>query len=255
MDCWQSNFKNKPLNDGFKYKDSLTDIEYDGYTFNAKVKSYDVELIIQDNVLFDMSCTCSRKSPCAHEAAALYFLEEFPDILDEFDCEDTEKISEISISDDLKIISDSKLKKFLKKEFKKNPKLKYNFIKFIGEESLIDKKDYEKKLKSILKRGKARGFANHGFYDLSVIGSDLKKFMKKDIRLLINHGEYKFAFSLLNTIMDIFIDQIYWDEYHWIDICYLYREFAYDLFERNVLSGSEKDYMMGHIRVFSDIVF
>lgn len=255
MNCWQSNFKDKPLKDGFKQKDSVTDIDYDGYTFHAKVKSYDVELILQDNILFDMSCSCSRKSPCAHEAAALYFLDEFPDVLDEFDYEESEKIAKISVNDDLKIISDSKLKKFLKREFKKNPKLKYDFIRFTGEESLIDKKEFERKLKSILKRGKTQGFANHGFYDLSAIGSDLKKFIKKDISLLINQGEYKFAYNLLNEIMDIFIDQIYWDNHHWYDICRIYQELSYDLFERYDFTAQEMDYMMDHIRVFSDFVF
>ena len=30
----------------------------------------------------------------------------------------------------------------------------YDFIKFVSEESLIDKKDFERKLKTILKRGR-----------------------------------------------------------------------------------------------------
>lgn len=255
MKCWQHNFKDKPLKDGFKQKESVTDLDYDGYAFHAKVKSYDVELILQDNLLFDMTCSCSRKSPCAHEAAALYFLEDFPDILEEFNHETTEKITKISVNDDLKIISDSKLKKFIKKEFKKNPKLKYDFIKFVSEESLIDKKDFEKKLKKILKRGKARGFASHGFYSLDVIGSDLKKFMKKDIKLIINQGEYRFAYELLTDIMDIFIEQIYWDDYHWYDMCLIYRDLTYDLIGRDGLTVQECDHLMSHIHVFSDIVF
>ena len=96
--------------------------------------------------------------------------------------------------------------------------MKYDFINFIGKESLIDKKDFKRNLKRILKRGRADGFSIHGFYDLDVIGSDLKRFMKKDIHI-INQGEYRFAYELLSGIMDIFIDQIYWDNHHWYDMC------------------------------------
>ena len=55
-----------------------------------------------------------------------------------------EKIAKININDDFKIVSLNNLKKFLKNEFKKHPKVKYDFIKYFEKESLIDKKDYEK---------------------------------------------------------------------------------------------------------------
>lgn len=255
MECWQSNFNNKTLKDGLKHKDNIKDTYYDGYTFTAAVKSYDVELIIQDDMLFDMSCTCSKKSPCAHQAGVLYFIEEFPEVLRDYTGENIEKISKINMNNDLKIISDTKLKKFLKTEFKRNPKLKYNFIKHFSNESLVDEKAYGKKLKKILKRGREAGFANHGFYDLRIIGSDVKKFMKKDIRLLVDLGEYKIAYDLLNEIMDIFIDQIYWDDRHWYDIAHHYREYAYELFEKNVLTQSQMKHMKSHIRIINPIVF
>ena len=157
MNCWENHFNEKTLKQGLKYKNNIENITYDGYTFHATIKSkndFDVELIIQDNLLFDMGCSCSKKSACAHEAGALYFLEEFPEILEDFKEENKhEKISQIDVSDDLKVISDSKLKKFLKKEFKNNPKLKYNFIKQFSTESLIDSKAYERKLKQILRNG------------------------------------------------------------------------------------------------------
>ena len=255
MECWQSNFNNKTLNDGLKHKGNVEDVYYDRYTLHASVKSYDVELILQDDILFDMSCSCAKKSSCAHEAGVLYFIEEFPEVLNNISEENTEKISKININNDLKIISDSKLKKFLKSEFKRNPKLKYNFIKYFSEESLIDEKALEKKLKTILKRGREPGFSNHGFYNLRSIGSELKKFMKKDIRLLIDLGEYKFAYKLLNMIMDIFIDQIYWDVNHWYEIAYYYREYAYELIERNILTDRQKEHMTGHIDTISNRIF
>lgn len=199
-----------------------------------------------------MTCTCSKKSPCAHEAGLLYFLEEFPEILEDY-TKDTkaDKIRDININDDLKVISDSKLKKFLKKEFKKNPKLKYDFIKQFSEESLIDSKEYERKLKQILRNG-GKEF---GFYKLHNMRSPLKNFIKKDICTLIRQNEYKLAFKLLNDIMDIFIDDIYWDDDAWYDIAYYYREYTQFLLENGKFSKDEKLHVKRNVRIINNIVF
>ena len=62
MNCWKNNFNEKTLNQAIKYKNNIENINYDGYTFRATVKSkFSVELIIQDNLLFDMSCSCDKK--------------------------------------------------------------------------------------------------------------------------------------------------------------------------------------------------
>lgn len=257
MKCWKNNFKKTALKQGIKNKDNIKDIGYDGHTFKSTITAkgdYEVKLIIQDDILFDMSCTCSSKSPCAHEATALYFLEEFPEVLEDFKG-DVLKIKKINVSNDLKVISKDQLVKFIKKEFRKNPKLKYDFIKHFSEESLIDKKAYEKKLKGILRRGKEPGFSHHGYYNLRSIGSDLKKFMKKDIQIIIEQGEYEFAFKLLNEIMDIFIDQIYWDENAWYDIAYYYREYCNYLLENNKLTDAERQHVLANTYHIDNIVF
>ena len=257
MDCWKINFKKTALKQGVKIKDNISDVEYDGYSFKATVKDkedFEVELIIQDGLLFDMSCTCSKKGNCNHEAAVLYFLEEFPEILEDFE-DDAQKIKKMNLNDDLKIISESQLIKFLKKEFRKNPKVKYDFIKYFSEESLIDKKAYEKKLKKIIRRGKEPGFSYHGYYNLTIIGSDLKKFMKKDIGILIDQGEYKFAYNLLNEIMDKFIDQIYWDQSHWYDIAYYYREISNYLISNYEFTNKEKEHVRYNEGIINNIVF
>lgn len=249
MKCWKANFKKTPLKQGIKYKDSLEDIAYDGHTFKTTVKGdedYEVEVIVQDDILFDMSCSCSSKNPCGHEAAALYFLEEFPEILEDGDDGDAVKIRKINVNDDLKIISETQLVKFLKKEFRKNPKVKYDFIKYFSEESLIDRKTYEKKLKKILRRGKEPGFSRHGFYNLTAIGSDLKKFMKKDIDILIDLGEHEFALKLLNEIMDIFIDPIYWNQNHWYEIAFYWHQYCSYLLENYDFTGTEKEHVKAH---------
>lgn len=252
MHCWKINFNEKTLKQGLKYKNDIENISYDGYAFKANIKSkFNVELILQDNTLYDMSCSCSKKSSCAHEAGLLYFLEEFPEVLEDFEDIEAKKITDINIDNDLKVISDSKLKKFLKKEFKKNPKLKYDFIKHFSEESLIDSKAYERKLKKILRSGGK----DMGYYKLHNMGTPLKNFMKKDIMTLIQLNEFKLALNLLNYIMDIFIDDVYWGDYAWYDIAYYYREYACYLIENGEFSSDEKAHVQNHVRIINDIVF
>lgn len=252
MKCWKNNFNEKTLNQAIKYKNDIENITYNGYTFKATVKSkFSVELIIQDNLLFDMSCSCAKKSSCAHEAGLLYFLEEFPEILEDFKDTSADKITDINVNEDLKVISDTKLKKFLKKEFKKNPKLKYNFIKQFKSESLIDSKAYEKKLKSILRNGGKE----MGFYKLHNMRTPLKKFIKKDIYILIQQNEYELAFKLLNDIMDIFIDQIYWDDDTWYEIAYYYRKYVYFLLDNGEFSENEKIRVQRNLNIINGLIF
>ena len=250
---WKNNFNENVLKQAIKYKNTIENTTYDGYTLKATVKSkFDVELVIQNNILFDMSCSCSKKSSCAHEAGLLYFLEEFPEILEDLTKDnEADQIIDHDISDDLKVISESKLKKFLKKEFRKNPKLKYDFIKQFKNESLIDSKSYEKKLKGILRNG-GKEF---GFYKLHNMKTPLKNFMKKDINLLIQQKEYKLAFKLLNDIMDIFIADIYWGEDVWYDIIYYYREYMYFLLENGEFSESERLHAQNHLSLISNFIF
>ena len=258
MKCWKNGFDEKTLENAVKFKDEITDISNDGCTFKACAKGrYHVELIIQDDILYDMSCTCSKKSGCAHEAALLYFLEEFPEILEDFKTKtaDIEKISKANVDKDLKVISKDKLVKFIKKEFKKNPKTKYDFMKHFSEESLIDGKAYARKLKGILRKGKERGFSNHGYYSLEKIAGDLKRFMKKDIQILIDLKEYPLAYELLNEIMDIFIDPIYRRADAWYDIAYYYRQYCYILIEEGVLSPEEEEHIQGHFSHINYILF
>ena len=257
MKSWKSNFDDKTLETGLKYKDSVVDIDYDGDILKATVKNkYIVELVMQDNILFDMFCTCSKKSSCTHEAGLLYFLEEFPEILEDFAKKDydVDKIKDRNLDDEMKIISESKLKKFLKKEFKKNPKLKYNFIQYFENDSLIDYKSYEKKLKKIIRKGKGKGFSYHGYYDLEKIGRELKAFIRKEISNVFKQKEYKFANKLLNEIMDTFIDQIYWNEDVWYDIAYYYREYGYYLINNNYLTEEEQRHVLKNLSIIHNIL-
>lgn len=142
MKCWKYNFDETTLKNGIKFKNDVTHISNEDYIFKACVKDkYHVELTIQDDILYDMSCSCSKKSSCAHEAGVLYFLDEFPEILEDFNQKNTSQIiSERNVEDSLNIISPSKALKFLRHEFRNDSRLKYRFIKYFENESLIDKK-------------------------------------------------------------------------------------------------------------------
>ena len=254
MDCWKSNFNKKTLKQGLKYKDKIKNMDYDGYTFKATLNvknEFNIELVLQDHILYDMSCSCSKKSSCAHEAGLLYCLEEFPEILEDFTNDtDMEKISDKNIDYDLKVISDVKLKKFLKKEFKKNPKLKYNFIKQFSSESLIDSKTYEKKLNSIFRNG-GKEF---GYYKLHNMRTPLKKFLKNDIYTLLEQKEYALALKLLNKIMDNFIDQLYWDDDAWYEIALYYYEYTNILLKYGNFSKEEKQHVQSNLHIINGIL-
>ena len=226
MKCWKTKFKKTPLKQAEKLKEEIKNPEYDGYSFTSNVDGFDVELVIQDDRLYDMNCSCTRKTPCAHEAAALYFLEEFGEILEDYDKENTEKITKISVNDDLKDISTSKLIKFVKAEFRKNPQFKYDFIKYFEEESMVDTKEYARKLKKILRRGREPGFSHHGFYDFKKISTELKRFVNKDIEVLIRHGEGEFALEKLIEITDIFKDPMYRVNDAWFEIMLSYGDYC-----------------------------
>lgn len=46
MHCWQINFKDKQLKDGFKQKNLVTDLDYDGYTSMPR----------SNHIMFNWSC-------------------------------------------------------------------------------------------------------------------------------------------------------------------------------------------------------
>ena len=83
----------------------------------------------------------------------------------------------------------------------------------------------------------------------------LKNFIKKDIYTLIEQNEYELAFRLLNEIMDLFIDQIYWDDDAWYEIAYYYREYTYFLLENGEFSNPEILHVKKNIAIINDIVF
>lgn len=78
MNCWKDNFNEKTLKQGIKYKNNVEKISYDGCKFKATINSkFNVELIIQDNILYDMSCSCSKNHPVPMKRDSYIFLRNF----------------------------------------------------------------------------------------------------------------------------------------------------------------------------------
>lgn len=83
----------------------------------------------------------------------------------------------------------------------------------------------------------------------------LKRFIKKDIDILIQQNEYELAFKLLNDIMDLFIDQIYWDDDAWYEIAYYYREYIYFLLENGEFSEQNRLHVQKNLNVINGLIF
>lgn len=86
MNTWKSFFTESVLERSEKFNGKICDVKHDNSKISAVLKGrgeFSVELVIEEDVLFDMSCSCSSKSNCVHEAAFLRFINEFPEILED----------------------------------------------------------------------------------------------------------------------------------------------------------------------------
>lgn len=255
MNSWKYIFTKSILEKADKFKGKIDNIEHTPTSIKAIIKStreFNVELILEEDLFLDVSCSCSAKSHCVHEAIFLKFIDEYPEIVDDHKSyynkkksllnEDTENI--------LKNISKTKLNSFIKKEFKQNPKFKYDFIKYFNNASLIDKKAYEKKLKRIFSNAKGPEFSYGGYYDMRSLAKPLKQFMREDIKRLVNLKEYEFACKLLNDIMDELDNEIYLDDRSFYNAIYYYQDYA-DILLEEKLSQKNRNKMQGHLGRFN----
>lgn len=236
------------------FKGKIEDIEHTPYSIKANVKTsrvFNVELLLEEDVFLDVCCSCSSKSHCVHEAVFLKFIDEYPELLDDHEkfYDKNESLLNVDTENMLKNISQAKVNTFLKKEFRSNPKFKYDFIKHFQNNSLIDKKEFEKKLKRIFNNAKAPGFSYDGFYNMNSLSKPLKQFMREDIKKLINLEEYEFACKLLNDIMDKLDDNIYLDYRSFYNAIYYYQDYSDILLDKK-LSKKSRSKMQEHLRRF-----
>lgn len=138
-------------------------------------------------------CDCESNTACIHKAAIRYYLEEHQELLNDKKC----------IDDILNNISENKIKRFLKKEFKTNKELESKFLKEFSNESVIDEIEYRKKLNNILNLGKDPNFDLEEWCNIDIIEKPLYEFMKVDIDKLFNAKEFNLACDLLYEIAEV----------------------------------------------------
>jgi len=255
MNSWKYLFTKSILEKADKFKGKIDDIEHTPTSIKAVVKStreFNVELLLEEDLFLDVSCSCSAKSHCVHEAIFLKFIDEYHEIVDDHKSYHNKKNSLLNEDTEniLKNISKTKLNSFIKKEFKQNPKFKYDFIKYFNKTSLIDKKAYEKKLKRIFNNAKGPGFSYDGYYDMRSLAKPLKQFMREDIKRLVNLKEYEFACKLLNDIMDELDNEIYLDDKSFDNAIYYYQDYA-DILLEEKLSQKNRNKMQKHLGRFN----
>ena len=251
MDSFKNQFSNTILKKADKFKGEIIDIKHTSSTIRATIKTskkFKVELVIEEGIVFDSKCSCSSKTHCVHEAIFIKFLEEYPEILEDHKkyYKKNESVLNVNTDNILKHVSSTKLNSFIKKEFKKNPRFKYDFIQHFQEKSLIDKKLYEKKLNTLFKHSKGADFSYCGYYDLGSLHKPLKKYMREEIKQLIEIKEYQFASELLNTIMDRLHDEIYFVDRTIDYIVYYFQDYA-DILIYEDISKETKDKLESHL--------
>ncbi len=127
---WEKLFKSRILERGYEYyqKGKVEILHYSEDTLEAVVsgsEDYNVSIYSEDGEIEDMYCDCpyaSDENKCKHMAAALYALEDLPEI-SEHDPDD--------INDLINEASPELMKEFLIKSMTYNEDLKYKFIRFL----------------------------------------------------------------------------------------------------------------------------
>ncbi|WP_298525125.1 hypothetical protein, partial [uncultured Methanobrevibacter sp.] len=154
MKAWEKLYKEDVLNEAIELAEKVNVIENDGVEIIAKVDGFKVTTYIECNSPAYLSCGCSSKSPCKHEAALVYYLKDHPELY----------LKSPDFNEIFNLVSRSNLQEFLLDEFKNDPLLEERFLKRFSNR-FIDKQYYIDKLDDVFTRGEGKDFKNHGFYD------------------------------------------------------------------------------------------
>ena len=216
---WTSLFQKHILERGFAYfcNEAVENLEITEKAVSATVEGteeYEVEINLDQGMVGDMSCTCPYAEDgkyCKHMAAVLYAWDESR--------EDAEPVNGISsetkkskkeespkgksVSEFVEGADVAVVKKFLVSLLEENDKL---FIRF---KAAVTKKLTEADMKQLKKHVDAvakRHMDRFGFIDYYAAGGfayDLSGIIQKDVRHIIDNGDYLNAFELLNYIFDL----------------------------------------------------
>lgn len=210
LKAWEKMYESSDLDEALKLVDRVSVKSSDGVQIIAQVEDFEVETIVEYNSPSYLSCSCSSKYTCKHEASLVYYLERHPELF----------IKKPTFEELFDIANDDQMKNFLMIEFQKNPDMKKRFISQFA----IDKNYYLTKLDDIFKRGESRDFHNHGFHDLDVMDDELYDFIAEDIDAILTLGEYDFACDLMIKIAKLLNDEIMASYDSWYNIVDIFLE-------------------------------
>ena len=239
LKAWEKLYEPEVLEEAINLADSVKIISNDGVEIIAEVENHKVKTYIQYNSPSYLSCSCSSRLSCKHEAALVYYLKNHGELY----------LKNPDFDEVFDLVSQNDLRDFLLNEFKNNHDLKNRFFERFSN-SLIDKKFYSDKLDDVFKRGEGKDFKHHGFYDLDMMEDSLYDFIFHDISDILSAGEVDFACDLLIRIAVLLNDEVISTYDSWYDLADRFMEQVNVLMFSIYLDGEKLDALytnMDHI--------
>ena len=202
MKDWKKQFKPSVLEKGYemvmehKVIDVVkSDTGIDGVVCDEE--NADVEILIQDDKLINMACTCAEAdegNTCAHMAALLYAYENSDGI------EDYSKTAQIQYTDQqvseiIRQMSKAELKSFL--QLYVNQSEEFQFDLMIQKTNSLSKEMFDALKKQALEIGGV-GFIDYEY--ASEYGQNLHRFLENYAAAMIEHNCFLMAFELICEI-------------------------------------------------------
>ena len=127
MKAWEKLYEPDVLEEAINLADSVKIISNDGVEIIAEVENYKVKTYIQYNSPSYLSCSCSSRLSCKHEAALVFYLKDHSELY----------LKNQDFDEVFDLVSQNDLKDFLLNEFKNNSDLKNKFLRGFPIISLI----------------------------------------------------------------------------------------------------------------------
>ena len=237
---WRDEFSNDVLDKSKDYIDSIYEVKILDKQINANLRKsahFHVYLLLDDDCEVSyMTCTCSKKSHCRHQAAVLQYIE---------DNNLVEKETEYRKL--LKSVDENLLKEYLLEIFYDNPCLKEDFISKFKKEPKIYAAYYFDKLERIIDGARGSDYVNFGYYDIDVLARGIEVFLDYEVEDLMKIRQYEIVFELLDKMAGVLNDEMYTNEFSWFDACQRYCDIAYKLEETYVLSDDQLERLQEHL--------
>lgn len=278
---WQQLFMEHILDRGYDYfcNGAIEDLGYKDDVITATVcgtEAYDVEIILQDDAITDMYCSCpyaENGSNCKHMAAVLFEWEndiKDNDRIDNNSVNESQSTENIRVSDrkekEVDIIvaeaDEHTVRKFLTVILRDDEKLYARFKTLISPDiSKEDMKRYKRQVELIVHKYLGR---EHfiGYHEAGNFISEIEEFLCEDVQMMLDDGCYIEAFELTSyifvTVGNVDMDDSDGGTGNLADSCYAIwneilekadekvRQAMYDWFIAH-LNGSIIDYMEEYI--------